>query len=377
MPIRTPPFCPNSACEAHYHAPPGRWWVRDGTYSSSLHRRIQRYRCRLCNKYFSTQTFDIDYYAKRRVDYRKLVALVGCCCGIRQIARYLGVGYETVSNRVMRFARQALAMQTEVTDRLPIDEDLCADGLQSYWVSQYVPNNITVLAGSGSRFIYAAIGSSVRRSGRMTCAQRARRETLERSFRADPKALIHAFTEICDTACRMIEPSARSLTVLDTDRHVAYRRALARHGPWHLLRETGRVVHRSTSSRLARTASNPLAAINSIDRQIRIDLAEHVRETVRCARNPNRSMERFWVWCFGYNYHKRYRVNQPAGDTTRHYQAAGIDEQRIRSAQRGLWSARRFMRRTRPVGSMLVVWMRMLERPFREGNDYLPRYLVA
>jgi len=164
---------------------------------------------------------------------------------------------------------------------------------------------------------------------------------------------------------------------LDTDRHVAYRRALARHGPWHLLRETGRVVHRSTSSRLARTASNPLAAINSIDRQIRIDLAEHVRETVRCARNPNRSMERFWVWCFGYNYHKRYRVNQPAGDTTRHYQAAGIDEQRVRSAQRGIWSARRFMRRTRPVGSMLVVWMRMLERPFRKGNDYLPRYLIA
>ena len=38
-----------------------------------MHSRIQRYRCNLCGKYFSAQTFDIDYYAKRRVEYRKVV----------------------------------------------------------------------------------------------------------------------------------------------------------------------------------------------------------------------------------------------------------------------------------------------------------------
>jgi len=138
MPIRTPPFCPESTCEAHHRRPPTRWWVRNGTYSSSMHSRIQRYRCSLCGKHFSAQTFDIDYYAKRRVEYRKVVALVGSCCGIRQMARYLGVGYETVSNRIMRFARQAMAMQSALIDGHSIGEDLCADGLQSYWVSQYV-----------------------------------------------------------------------------------------------------------------------------------------------------------------------------------------------------------------------------------------------
>ena len=377
MPTRTPPFCPESTCEAHHRRPPTRWWVRNGTYSSSMHGRIQRYRCSLCGKHFSAQTFDIDYYAKRRVEYRKLVALVGSCCGIRQMARYLGVGYETVSNRIMRFARQAMAMQSAVIDGHSMREDLCADGLQSYWVSQYVPNNITVLAGSRSRFIYAAIGSSLRRSGRMTEAQKRRREELERRFRADPRALTRAFTEICDTACRMIESSERPSTVLDTDEHIAYRRALARHGPWNQLQEARLVTHRRTSSRLPRTASNPLAPINSIDRQIRIDLAEHVRKTVRFARNPNRAMERFWVWCFGYNYRKRYRINQPSGDTTRHCQVAGIDGQRLNSAWRSIYRARRFMSHVRPVGSMLLVWIRMLERPFRDGSDYLPHYIYA
>ena len=377
MANRTPPFCPNRECEAHYDRPTHRFWVCRGTYSSQLHTRIQRFTCRLCGCGFSGQTFSIDYYAKQSVDYRKLVGLVASCCGVRQMARYLGVGYETVSNRIMRFARNSMGMHSQLLDTHGVDEDLCADGLQSYWVSQYVPNNITVLAGSDSRFIYEAVGSSMRRSGRMTGAQKKRRDRLELRFRADPAALTHAFTEVCHTACRLVSQAKRAVTLLDTDEHLAYRRALASHGPWHLLRGAGRVVHRLTNSRVRRTLENPLAAVNSIDRQIRIDLAEHVRETVRFARNPNRSMERFWVWCFTYNYCKRYRINQPVADHTHHYQAAGIDEKAVRAARNGIWSTRRFMSRVRPIGSMLRVWMRMIECPFGPSNDYLPRYISA
>ncbi len=375
--MQPPQFCPNSECKAHHEPPRSRWWVRDGFYSSTLHRRIQRFRCNLCGRGFSTQTFDIDYYAKRRVNYPRLVGLVGSCCGVRQMARYLGVGYETIGNKIMRFSRQALAVQTAVMDGLSMREDVCADGLQSYWISQYVPNNITVLAGSCSRFIYAATGSSLRRAGRMSAAQKLQRAVLERTFRADPKALTHAFAEICDVVCRAVEPSARRLTVLDTDEHTAYRRAVSSHGPWYQLSSAGRVVHRQTASALPRTAANPLAAINTIDRQIRIDLAEHVRETVRFARNPNRSMERFWVWCFHYNYHKRYRINQPTADATLHYQAAEITKQRVHTAQKDIWRSRRFRTRTALFGSHLVLWLRMLERPFSRGSDYLPGYLAA
>ena len=375
--MQTPQFCPNSGCEAHHEPPRSRWWVRNGTYSSALRGRIQRYRCSLCGRGFSTQSFDIDYYAKRRVDYHRLVGLVGSCCGVRQMARYLGVGYETIGNKIMRFARQAVALQSAVMDGLSVREDLCADGLQSYWVNQYVPNNITVLAGARSRFIYAATASSLRRAGRMTAGQKRRRVHLEQTFRADPKALTHAFTEICDVVCRAVAGSAQQLTVLDTDEHRAYTRALGAHGWWYELSHTARVVHRQTNSCLPRTGANPLAAMNTIDRQIRIDLAEHVRETVRFARNPNRSMERFWVWCFHYNYHKRYRITQPAADTTMHYQAAQIEGLRVERAQKGIWSRRRFRTRSALFGPPLVLWLRMIERPFREGWDYLPRYLVA
>lgn len=372
-----PPFCPHRECSAHYRRPPGRWWVGRGFYHTQLRGPVPRFRCRLCGTGFSAQTFSIDYYAKRSVDYRRLVGLQGSCAGVRQIARQLGVSCGTVDNRIMRFARQALSAHIELTEPMGLAEDVCADGLQSYWVSQYVPNNFTVLAGSESRFLYHWNAASLRRGGAMREAQKRRRAELERRFRADPDALKHAFTDICDRLCRLIESADRAHTRLDTDCHGAYTRALRRHGPWQLLRGSSAVSHRRTSSRARRTAANPLAAVNTIDRQIRIDLAEHVRETVRFARNPNRSIERFTVWAWAYNYRKRYQINQPAGDLTTHAEAAGMERDRVDAVTRDLTRRRRFLSLTPVVGEFRRIWLRMLERPFRDGHDYLPRYLLA
>ncbi len=372
-----PPFCPNRHCEAHHLRPPGRWWMSRGKYRTQLFGAVRRFRCKLCGAGFSEQTFSIDYYAKRRVNYDELVGLQVSCAGVRQIARYLRVSCATVENKTMRFARQALAAHIAITDGLAVTENLCADGLQSYWTSQYVPNNITVLAGSTSRFLYSWNVASLRRGGAMTAAQIRRRAALEQRFRADPHALTHAFTDICHSLCRLVAPSRRAHVRLDTDYHKAYRRALERHGGWHLLHRVGRVSHHRTNSRVPRTAANPLATVNTIDRQIRIDLAEHARETVRFARNPNRSMERFTVWAFAYNYRKRYLINQPVQDTATHSQVAGIDAERVAAATRAITRTRRFLSHTPILGEFRRIWLRMTERPFTDGNDYLPRYLLA
>jgi len=372
-----PPFCPHADCQAHHNRPAYRWWTRRGFYHTRLFGPVQRYRCRLCGAVFSAQTFSIDYYAKRRVDYHKLVGLQASCAGVRQISRHLGLSCATVENRIMRFARQALAAHIAVTDRLGLSEDLCADGLQSYWVSQYVPNNITVLAGSRSRFIYSWNAASLRRGGAMSDYQRRRRTALERLFRADPQALTRSFSDICTTVCRIVANGTRTHTRLDTDGHSAYRRALAHHGQWLRMRREGTVSHHTTSSQAPRTAANPLAAVNTIDRQIRIDLAEHVRETVRFARNPNRSMERFCVWALHYNYRKRYLINQPASDSTTHCRAAAIDASAVAAALRGITRVRRFLSHTPITGEFRRIWLRMLERPFVNQPDYLPRYLLA
>lgn len=90
--MQTPQFCPNSGCEAHHEAPSLQMvGARDGTLSSTVHRRIQRFRYKLCDRGRSAESFNINYYAKRRVNYRRLVRLMGRCCAVRRMARILGV----------------------------------------------------------------------------------------------------------------------------------------------------------------------------------------------------------------------------------------------------------------------------------------------
>lgn len=378
-----PPFCPYRDCEVHYTAPTrARWWTRSGVYYTNLRGRIRRFRCGLCGRTFSEQTFHIDYYAKRGVDYRRLLGMQASCCGVRQTARQLKVDPKTVTNKIMRLSRQSIASHTRVMEDFSTAEDLCADGLQSFWVSQYVPNHITVLAGATSRFIMSAEGVSLRRRGRMTPRQKLRRRVLEKCYRPDPQAIKRSFHELCDLASTLVASSRRAHTFLDTDELPDYHWVVKRHGPLSILIAKGRLTHRRTSSKAPRTADNPLAAVNTIDRQIRTDLAEHVRETIRFARNPNRSMERFWVWMLQYNYRKRYRINQSVADTTTHAQAAGVNDSVLHDALAGIFTRRRFMSRSYLRGVGLRTWLRMIPRPDVPLTpeylpDYLPAYLMA
>ena len=82
-----PQFCPNGDCTAHHQAPQGRWWVKWGTYSTAIGGEVQRYKCKVCGRGFSAQTFSLDYYAKRRVGYEPLCRAVSGCMGVRALGR--------------------------------------------------------------------------------------------------------------------------------------------------------------------------------------------------------------------------------------------------------------------------------------------------
>ena len=65
-----PPHCPNPECE-HYDQPDRtNWYHKAGLYSTSAFGSVQRFTCKTCQTGFSRQTFSIDYFAKRRLDYR-------------------------------------------------------------------------------------------------------------------------------------------------------------------------------------------------------------------------------------------------------------------------------------------------------------------
>ena len=373
--MRRPPFCPQAGCEAHFQPPDLRWYDRYGSYHSRRCGRVQRYRCRYCGQHFSEATFTLDYYAKRRVDYSRLMSLVCSCSGIRQMSRILHVHRQTVSNRIMRLARQAIAVHSRLTADGVLGEPVVADGLVSYWVSQYVPNEFTVLLGAESRFLYSYSACSKRRSGRMSDHQRRRRAALEGRFRANPQALKHSFSQVVEEATRWAR-SPGCVLELRTDEHRTYTLALGAHGGWNLLLKRALAVHHTTSSRRIRSASNPLAVVNTFDRSVRNDLAEHVRETIRFARSVTASVERFALYAHWHNYRKPASINEAHRDDSTHGEQAAIPPDAIRRELRGFYTRRRFLTRTPVWAQMREVWLRVHPTPFRSSSDYLPRYLL-
>lgn len=393
--MNTPPFCPNPACRRHHgtnHPPEAtggstsgrygeRWFIRKGFYTSRRSGRVRRFRCRLCGTGFSEQTFSLDYFAKRTVSYRRVEEMVCSTASLRDIARALHCSLGTVSNRISRLARQAMAVHSEYLRDFTPAEPLVADGFESFVYSQFFPNNINLLITADSQLLLGATYCTIRRKGSMTEAQKRRRTELEKLFRPPGGGIKHAFGELLDEALPLVDRKQRGSGVVElrTDEKREYRWALTDHSYYRVLRLEGRLVHRTVSSRAARTVRNPLFAVNYFDREIRKDLANHVRETVCFARNVNAAMERLWIYAVRHNLVKRYRERQPRRDTSTHASVAGIAEATIRRVQRQYFTRRAFFSKIAGLpASLVLLWRRQLETPLHpEGAYLLPRYAVA
>ena len=120
-----PMYCPNGECSNHIKLfGTGGWYQKAGTYRTRAFGEVQRYKCRTCGKTFSDQSFSIDYYAKKNVDYTTLYWLVSSSISLNAVGRALNISFSTVANRLERMRRNfwtgipyvAERMETEPKD---------------------------------------------------------------------------------------------------------------------------------------------------------------------------------------------------------------------------------------------------------------------
>jgi len=336
-----PEFCPNPQCRFHDRARAAqtRWYTRFGCFHTAARGAIQRFRCRSCGKTCSTQTFSLHYWTHSDIDLVWVLHQLYGCGGLRQMGRFIGVSYRVIENRIRRLARNALAVMDHALSQLELSEDIALDGFLSYTRSQYHPAEITHISGAESQFIYAVVHTTLRRSGAMSPAQRLRRALIEtvwqplRGVREDCQALLGDLAATIERACR------RRTVTLATDKHNAYPQALDRVPLLAAALRSGRLVHRRVSSHAARTRSNPLFAVNYVERQLRKNLAEHVRETVRQGREINCQMERMAIFVVLHNFLTPHRISGKADarGEDRHASVAGLSPQALR------WHLERFV----------------------------------
>jgi hypothetical protein len=220
--------------------------------------------------------------------------VVGCMAN-RQMARALGCSPTTVAHHITRLGRHCLLLQAAELRRLPQLTEIAIDGFETFEWSQYFPfhHNVAVDVPSGY-FLYHT-DSPLRRKGRMTARQKARRASLEAVLgKASPRAVEVGVRDLLAPVL-----SCNPGLTVRSDDHRAYPRAIAAHGiP---------VRHHVTSSRERRDERNPLWEINVLDLVIRHSTAAHKRETIAWAKRRQASIEKLTIFQVWRNYIKRRR----------------------------------------------------------------------
>jgi hypothetical protein len=370
-----PRFCPQPGCINH-HKPNSRntWYRSAGTYLTQAFGMVRRFRCTACGKYFSTQTFSIDYYSKRTISYQRLFTHLITTSSIRDMARDFSVSPTVILNKLARLARNSTVILQRLQQELSLDEDLAADGFESFTVSQYFPCHINLFAGKRSQLVYWYDYVTLRRKGRMTEEQKQRREQLEKRYRADPKGVEQSFHRGYDYMAHLICDGRKQSVVLNTDEHPAYQRAKRSALAFRTLHDQGRLYHRCVSSKAARTRRNPLFPVNYLDRQLRKDLSEHVRESVCFGRNVNRVMDRCSIYVLYHNLKKPYRESRR--DYRSHAEVAGLDRAVVGQLLYGLYSRRMFRSRVMFDEMSRKRWLRMYETPLKVKREYVPKHVA-
>lgn len=232
-------------------------------------RRIPRFRCAHCGHTFSSQSFSTTYWLRRPDVLVTIAHRLLACSGYRQIVRELRCAPTTVMRHAARIGRHALLWLHDHRPRGPIQEPVAIDGFEGFAYSQYHPLNLNLVVGSQSHYTYAFTHTHLRRKGRMTARQRARRAQLEaQDGRPDPRGIEKGML----AALRLAAPRPQAL-VVRSDEHTDYPRAL------HALTSHD-ITHERTSSKEARTPASPLFPVNLMDLLLRHNLSCLKRETI-------------------------------------------------------------------------------------------------
>ncbi len=374
-----PPFCPNPDCR--YHAldsasnSPSPIFRLFGTYHTKVAGTLKRFLCKGCGRTFSERAFALDYYTKKALSYQEFHRALCSGESISAMAHHQGCSIGSVLNRLDRLSRNCILLHEGQLRHLHLSEDLAADGFESFDVSQYHPNNIDLLVGSQSQFLYAFTHTTLRRKGRMTAEQKLKRAEREKRYLPKKGSAIRAFANLVGEVLPLWDRQARPHIVLKTDEHKAYPIALRSIAAIREAMDTQEFEHRTYSSKADRTIWNDLFPVNYYDRELRKDMASFHRESVCITRNVANGVGRMACYLVYHNYQKDHRIRWGAERGPKHAIVAGVEEERIEAELRSVYRERLFYKHYRVTPIWRKIWNREYETPLKKRDEYLPRYV--
>jgi transposase-like protein len=248
-----PPRCPRRDCAAH-REPVGRWFVRHGTYQPKCRRTpIPRFRCLVCHRGFSRQTFRYDFRDHAPSCNVPLLRLLTSGVGLRQSARLLVIDISAVQRKLKKMAATCALLHGNLSPHLAPGSTFLLDEEETFEQASIQPVTMPVLIEKETWFVVATDAAPIRRLAPVGTTRRWLQEESERRLGRRPD-------ESRASVLRTLQALAHRLggghLVLRTDEKSSYAT---------LVREVfrGEAKHETTSGKAARTKHNPLFPINT------------------------------------------------------------------------------------------------------------------
>ncbi len=211
----------------------------------------------------------MDYRDHRPHLNPRLFRLLASGLGIRQSSRLLGLSLRCTELKFRKLARHLWRLNLNVRAPLPSGSRLQLDELETYECRRRTrPLSVPVVIEAESRFILWAESATIRPRGKMTPARlkalQEDEERLGKRIDRSRKSVNRALKRAAELAAEL------DTVVLQTDEKTSYvglaENAFGKH----------RLVHETTSSKLARMTWNPLFPINHTEAMAR-DLVGRLR----------------------------------------------------------------------------------------------------
>ena len=254
-----PPRCPNRACPAH-RSPGAKFWVRAGRYQPQCRSvAIPRFRCKICRKGFSYQTFRIDYCDRRPHDNAHVMRHLVSGVSIRQVGRLLDLDCHSVQSKARKIARHLRLLNRSLVSRIPAGRVIGLDEMETFEQRSIQPVTVPMLVDDESKLVLSVGVAPIRSTAKKGTRRQKSIERFEaRHGKRDDRGR-QAVRRIFGRLQRLL--GGKCATIV-TDMKSSYATEVQR-------RFGTDVVHETVHSRAPRTTSNPLFSINLTEAMMR------------------------------------------------------------------------------------------------------------
>ena len=283
--------CPNSTCKNYQKSSSV---IKDGSFfRKSDSRKIQRFKCKVCLKRFSSESLKLEkYHKKRRINY-PLFKLLASGVSQRRAALLLGVSRRTIERKLPCLGEKYRRKNQLFLQRyfLRSTDSILLDDLITKENSKLKPLSVSIAVDDKSRIMLGAKVAQIPAFGHLS--KIALKKYGYRKCQ-HKQGLDELFKEI--------SPYISNSTLVKSDEHKRYPEVIKRYftKATHQQFKSER-AHIAGQGELKKGGFDPIYGVNHMCAMLRANINRLIRKTWCTTKDPKRLSDHLEIFMFFYN----------------------------------------------------------------------------